>query len=330
MADLAQSITDKIFAEYDQLRSREALLRNKRVNEIHERIPELEEIKREITSVGFEHAVKISKNPDKEDEIRKELGSRLKELEERKKNILSENSIPEDYDKIRYHCELCRDTGFVDNEKCRCYKARLMKYSYERSNLSVYMKDATFESFDFKYFSDTPQKDGISPLMRIKKAYNEARNMCANFEDYEKSLLFFGGAGLGKTYLSGCIANSLIEKGYSVLYMTSGRLFEMFENKKFNKLRNESDEENIRAAYDSDLLIIDDLGTEIPSKLTPSFLYDLVNERIMAGKKMIISTNLSMDELSREYTPRFVSRLFENFYAVKFVGKDIRKQKMYE
>ncbi|MBP3359896.1 MAG: ATP-binding protein [Clostridia bacterium] len=327
---MAQSIADKIFAEYDQLRSKEALLKNKRVNEIHERFPELEEIRREIASAGIEHAVKMSKNPEDEAVIREALSDRLKELETRKRIILEENNIPEDYDRIRYHCELCRDTGFVDNEKCRCYKARLMKYSYERSNLSVYMKNATFDSFDFKYFSDTPEKDGISSLTRIKKAYNEARNMCESFESYEKSLLFFGGAGLGKTYLSGCIANSLIEKGYSVLYMTSGRLFELLENKKFNKLQNENDEENIAAAYDSDLLIIDDLGTEIPSRLTASFLYDIVNERIMAGKKMIISTNLSMDELSRDYTPRFVSRLFENFYAVKFVGKDIRKQKMYE
>jgi len=327
---MGQNITDRIFSEYDEMRSRAVVLRDKRIEKYHGKFPELKEIKDEITAAGIEHAMKMANNPDDEDKIRLSLESVLDELNKRKRQIIAENDIPEDYDKIRYNCNLCGDTGFVENEKCRCYKAKLTDYAYERSNLSVYMKAASFEKFDFSYFSDEPEKDGISPLDRIKKAYNEAVKMCNSFDEYRKSFLYFGDTGLGKTYLSSCIANTLIEKGYSVLYITSNRLFDVMENKKFNRIRSEEEAETATMIYDCDLLIIDDLGTEVINKMTPAFLHDIVNERIMADKKMIISTNLSPDELSKNYTPRLVSRLFEYFYALKFIGMDIRKQKMYE
>ncbi len=327
---MSQSITDKIVAEYESIRSRENMLRKKRVEEAHAMCPELEEIRKEIAATGYQHALELSKNPHKEDEIRKKLLVEIEKLEERRSKLLLENNIPLDYDKVHYECSACMDTGFVENKKCKCYKTKLTKYSYERSNLSGHMQDISFDKFDFKYFPDTPEKDGISPLERIKKIYTEAKQMSENFDDYKRSFLYFGDTGSGKTFLAGCIANSLIEQGYSVLYITAGKLFELMENKKYARSRDISDDELIDTAYSCDLLVLDDLGAEFPSKLRQAFAYDILNERLLAGRKMVINTNLSLDELSREYSQRFVSRLFEHFYAMRFVVKDIRKQKMYE
>ena len=327
---MAQSITDKILAEYNFMRTNAELSRNRRVAEIHSLIPELESIRSESVSAGHRAAMEVAKNPDKEDEIRNRMNSELESLAERRNKLLKENNIPEDYDKVRYKCTLCNDTGYIENEKCSCYKAKVTKYTYERSNMSRYMKEISFDKFDFKYFSDEPDKNGISPLMRIKKAYNEAKTMADNFAEYPKSFLFFGAPGTGKTFLSGCIATALMNKGYSVLYITSAKLFEIMENKKYSRPRNENDDELIETAYTCDLLILDDLGAEPPSKLAPSFVYDILNERMMAEKKMVINSNLDPDQLSAMYTQRFVSRFFEHFYALKLTGKDIRKQKMYE
>lgn len=327
---MSQSITDKIVAEYESIRSKEDILRKKRVEEAHAKCPELEQIRREIAKTGYMHALELSKHPHKEDEIRKKLLEETKRLEERRIQLLVENNIPTDYDKVRYECPECMDTGFVENKKCKCYKSKLTKYSYERSNLAGHMQNIRFDRFDFRYFSDTPEKDGISPLERIKKIYGEAKQMTENFDEYKRSFLYFGDTGSGKTFLAGCIANALIEQGYSVLYITAGKLFELMENKKYGRSRDISDDELIETAYSCDLLVLDDLGAEFPSKLRQAFAYDILNERLLAGRKMVINTNLNLDELSKEYSQRFVSRLFEHFYAMRFVVKDIRKQKMYE
>lgn len=327
---MAQSIQDKITAEYDSIRSREALQRNARMTQIHSQFPELAEIHSQIAATGYNHAIELSKNPENEEQIRQKLQTELERLKKRRTEILTENNIPDDYDKVHFECELCKDTGFTGNEKCRCYKAKLTKYSYDKSNLSKHMQEISFDKFNVKYFSSTPEQDGISPLQRIEKALTEAKNMTKSFDEYKKSFLFFGTPGSGKTFLSGCIANSLIEQGYSVLYITASKLFEMMENKKYSRPRDESDDELISTAYTCDLLILDDLGSEFPSKLRPAFAYDILNERLLAGKKLIINTNLSVDQLAGEYTQRFVSRLFEHFYAMRFSGTDIRKQKMYE
>ena len=324
---MAQKITDRILAEYDQIRTREGALRNKRMDEAHKKYPELMEIKKAITEAGVRLASEIGKAPLDAEKLKSAYDKEVTKLLCKRAKILSDAGIPDDYDKIHYECELCEDTGYVDNKKCRCFISKKIKYAYENSNLSEQMKDCTFDKFSLEYYSDEPDSDGISHRMRAEKALGGAKSMAERFDSYEKNLLFFGNLGLGKTFLSGCIANSLISQGYSVLYMRSGTLFNLLENKKFNKESGENDRDMIESIYSCDLLIIDDLGTELPSKFRASFLYDIISERILHGKKLVINTNLSTDEMSNLYTARIVSRLFESFYVCRLTGYDIRKQK---
>lgn len=327
---MAQKIIDKILNEYDEIRSREGFLRKKRVDKYHELYPELKEIKNEITAAGMKLASGIAANPEKAEELKLGYERETKELIERRKELLEAHEIPEDYDRIRHECELCEDTGYINNEKCRCFIAKKIAYTYERSNLSERMKNQTFDKFKLEYYSDVPESDGVSPRKRAEKALRQSQEFSENIDKSERSFMFIGNVGLGKTFLSGCIANRLIEKGYSVLYVRSSTLFTLLENKKFNRLTDVENEDMLESVYNCDLLIIDDLGAEIPSKFTAAFLHDLVNERMLNGKKMIMSTNYSTEELSKMYSPRFISRLYESFYVFRLTGTDIRKQQAYE
>ncbi len=327
---MPQSITEKILSEYSQLRSREALERNHRMAEIHKKFPRLEEINKEITAAGMKLAMGAAAGEESEKKLVSDYNRTTAALKEEKSRIISENGIFPDYDKIIYTCPICRDTGYVGSQKCRCLLAKLTKALYDNSNLSESMKKHTFDDFSLSYYSDKPDQSGISDRQRAKKALTEAKLLCRDPKKYDRSIVFFGNSGLGKTFLSGCISHELIEKGYSVLYIRSSRLFSVLEAKKFGKRTNEPIDELIDTLYSCDLLVIDDLGTEIPSKYNVAFLYDLVNDRLLGSKKIVINTNLSMEELSKAYTPRLMSRMFESFYALKLTGTDIRRLKSYE
>ena len=159
----------------------------------------------------------------------------------------------------------------------------------------------------------------------MKQIYNRARTFCENFDYENKGLVFYGGTGLGKTFLSSCIAKELMDNGKTVVYLSAPRLFMIYEDYRFNRLDDDSVMDDI---YLSDLLIIDDLGTEFQNKGNMAFLFDLLNNRISNGKKIIISTNYNMNELTKMYSSRFTSRLYEFFLIYGFYGNDIRIEKL--
>lgn len=315
-------LLNKIMNIYEEKRTAAANERQQRIKKVYEAVPEIDEIDNEIFRLGMENTQKILKNPEKSEEYNNEFKEKLDILNKKKKKLMSENNIPEDYDKYRYSCNLCNDTGYTPNgKKCVCFEQQIINEAYSRSNLGEKLKKQNFDTFSFDYYSKQPDKSGISPYDNIKRIFKEAKIFCDNFENDYKNLLFNGNTGLGKTFLSSCIAKEIIEKGKTVVYLTASKLFSAYEDYKFGRNTDKSVIDNI---YNSDLLIIDDLGTEAENKINNSFLFDVMNERLSNGKKMIISTNFSINELDKAYSKRFTSRLFEYFIVYTFTGEDIR------
>lgn len=314
---------DDILKKYEKKRYEAVRKRDKYVQEIKEKFPKIKEIEEKINSCGLECTSAIVKNPLRGDEIVAQMEEKIEKLKKERKEILEKFNFSEDYNEVKYSCEKCSDTGFIGSEKCECFKEQLREYGYERSNIGSLIKKQNFENFDFSYYSDEKNKKGISPLDYIKTAYKLSLKFCENFKDAD-SILFYGNSGLGKTYLSSCIAKRLIDDGKNVRYMSASRLFSVYDDYKFNKGDYEENKAVIDDAYNCDLLIIDDLGTEFFTSNSLAFMYDLMNERIIKGKKFVISTNLSIKEIEKKYTPRFISRLNECFVAVKLEGENIR------
>lgn len=316
---------EKILEEYEEYRTASEIRRKTIISEVYEKIPRIEEIDKEIFKIGSENVKNIINNPADGKKINSDFKKKLKELEKEKNEILRKNNIKKNYDKREYRCKLCKDTGFTEEgKKCVCLKQRLINEAYSKSNLGDILSVQNFKSFSFDYYSKE-KTDGISPYENITAIYNRAKNFCENFDNEEKSLIFYGSTGLGKTFLSSCIAKEIMDKGKSVIYSRAARFFGMYEDYKFGRTEDKSLTDEI---YSCDLLIIDDLGTEAKNSMNLSFLFDVLSERTSSGKKIIINTNFDLGELAKNYSQRFTSRIFEFFIPCKFIGSDIRLQKM--
>lgn len=224
-------------------------------------------------------------------------------------------------------CRKCSDTGYVGEKMCTC----LERYCQEeqRKELTSLLSSSlgNFDDFELAYYSELRDPSfGISPREQMEMIYETAVNYARKFSLRSRSLLMNGGTGLGKTFLSACIARQVVSMGYSVVYDTAIHVFSCLEKQKFGG----GSEEELRMAQrvmECDLLILDDLGTEMQTSFVSPALYSVVNGRILEGKPTIISTNLSLGELSRRYTPQIASRLMGEYVNLMFMGQDIRLQK---
>lgn len=321
-----EKVINRILLEYEDLQRNAANDRKKRVADINARFPRLGEIDREIFERGKDNMNKIFAHPDKSDELNSDFKENLRRLTDEKNKIIKENNIDPDYDKLVYKCSICSDTGYTESgEKCKCFKQKLIDEAYSNSNMSEMIREQNFDSFSLKYYSEEKTPEGISARDNMVKIFSNCKKFCDTFDTDNKSLLFYGPTGLGKTFLSSSIAKELMDKGKTVVYVRATRLFSMYEDYRFGRNSDRSVIDNI---YNADLLIIDDLGTEMASVNNVSFLFDVLNERVTFGKKMIINTNLGLGELTKMYSTRFTSRLYEYFNMYKFFGEDIRLQKL--
>ena len=250
----------------------------------------------------------------------KKLHGEIEALREEKKKLLTDNGFAENYLDIQYHCPVCFDTGINGGRACRrCAENELKKAAFLLSSLGKTLSNQTFDNFDLSYYSD---KGEISPFEVMKHNLDYCKNYCADYVP-GTSLLMVGGTGLGKTHLSSAIAHTLIEKGIEVCYVTAPELFSRLEKEKFGRMEDADNEE----FYDAEVLIIDDLGSEMTSAFTVSALFSIVNSRMNAGKSTIINTNLSQNDLEETYNDKIVSRILGTYKVLFFSGDDVRLKK---
>ena len=219
-------------------------------------------------------------------------------------------------------CDRCGGTGYVGSTMCECLQELCRQEQKKELSLLSGGKES-FSQFRLEYYPERiDPKIGASPRMIMERNFRTCRTYAATFSKHSGNLLFIGGTGLGKTFLSACIARSVADRGCSVVYETASHLFAKLERAKFSG--DESAREEVKKYTACDLLIVDDLGTEMPGQFVTAALYSLLNDRLLENKPMVISTNLNVDELGRRYSPQIASRLHGSFNRLTFVGEDIR------
>ena len=222
-------------------------------------------------------------------------------------------------------CDRCGGSGYVGSRMCECLQ-ELCRQEQKKELTFLNVGRETFDQFRLEYYPDRiDPKFGVNVRAVMEKTYQTCRRYAYGFTEKSGNLLFSGDTGLGKTFLSACIARTVADRGYSVVYESAGHLFAKLERAKFSG--DEQAREESKKFGECDLLLVDDLGTEMPGQFTTAALYSLVNDRLLAGKPMIISTNLNTEDLTRRYSPQIASRLRGSFTRVAFLGDDIRVKK---
>jgi DNA replication protein DnaC len=258
-----------------------------------------------------------------------ELGKRNQRLQKELGDELERLGLPRDYMDERPMCPRCGDRGFVGARMCSCLRKLYMEQ--QRASLSnlLGLADGSFETFNIGWYDDAPDpRTGVSPRERMESVYKICQNYARKFGSHSLNLFFSGAPGLGKTFLSACIARTVSESGYSVVYDTASAIFARYEERKFGRYgASEDTDAEIDRYCGCDLLIMDDLGSEMTTAFTVSALHELISVRLTGNKKTVISSNLSTDELAAKYSPAIASRLEGEYQALRFYGEDIRLKK---
>lgn len=322
---LSNSQYDELMRTYEQRQSDNEYNLRMRYREVYDAVPAIKEIDDSISSLSIEKAKSLIEG---DDSALSSFRSDMAELTARKQALLKKNHFPGDYLELHYTCPDCRDTGYQGAIKCHCFQKAVIDLLYAQSNLKGILEQENFSACSLSYYSE----NHIDPLTgrSSKEAMLTALEACHEFVDtFSESfhnILLYGDTGVGKTFLSHCIAKELLDSSYSVIYFSASRLFEILAKETFGK--KDADEENTHPLiYGCDLLIIDDLGSELPNTFTVSKLFTVLNERILRKKPTIISTNLALEDVKTIYSERIFSRISSSYTMLRLTGDDIRIQK---
>lgn len=320
----------EILREYDDIRNKAQKTLKLKQDYIYENIPRIKKIDEQLSLNGIGITKAIINNPDKANELILDLQNKNNELINEKTEILKKNGYKKDYLKIEYVCSQCKDTGYIDNKRCKCMQQKLIDKAYIQSNLKDVLKYENFDTFDINYYSeDLKDDEAKSPRESVELILQNCINFCKDFDTKYENLILFGETGLGKTFLCHCIAKEILDMGKTVLYFTANQLFRMAENEKFNKNKDEETHEYLDTVLSVDLLILDDLGTEMGTIFTNSELYNIINMRLIEQKPTILNSNLEPSDLINVYSDRILSRIQGNYTSLKLIGEDIRIIKKY-
>lgn len=319
----SQELFAKVRSEFAEKQQNALKLANERRKELHDRCPEIVGIDAQLAKTGILIMEEIAKGRQGLEERLDMIRLDNEDLQAQRNECMKHYGYPENYDAPRYECAECKDTGYIGTKMCVCMKQELSRQGMVQAGVGALFKTQRFDTFDLGYY-EYDQK--VFRLLQSFKAY--AMKYAEHFsEQTQENLLLCGGTGLGKTHLSTAIAGRVIERGYDVVYESAPNLLAAFEAERFGRPYNGVNAETGRF-FTCELLIIDDLGAELTNSFTVGCVYNLINTRLINRKPMIISTNLSGEELRTRYNDRIASRIFGEFVCMRFEGKDVRMLKL--
>lgn len=319
---LSNSQYDEIFRTYDARQLHNQHVLEERTRQAYAQIPGLKEIDDAIASCSVAQARKLL---DGDSDALEDLKHQLDDCRAKKAALLKEHGLSSDYFTPSYVCPDCKDTGYISGKRCHCFKQAAFQMIFTQSNLKKeILQKENFDTLSLDYYSDTDinPNTGLSSLATMKAAVAKVHSFIDHFDDEFHNLYFYGSTGIGKTFLSNCIAKELLDRGYSVIYFTAFQLFDILGKDTFR--RNEEMPDIRQNIFDCDLLIIDDLGTELSNTFTSSQLFLCLNERILRGKSTVISTNLDLNQLLDIYSDRVLSRIIDHYTVINLFGNSIR------
>lgn len=317
---------ETIMREYYDIQSHNKKIAASRRKEISEISPEYDRLAEEIGELSLQTAFSRLSGAGEDSASGpgdSEYRTKLDELRKKQADILTSVGKPVSYLEPIYSCERCKDTGYIGTVKCGCFKKREIELLYKDSNLKNMAGDHSFEDFRLDLYSEeeVDAKTGKTARELASSALDAAKDFVKDFDKNRGNLFFYGSTGLGKTFLSTCIATALINTVHSVVYVTATELF--------NRLDTFDEEVGSSPLLECDLLIIDDLGTEYHSELSASRLFYCINDRMLRGKSCVISTNLDLKTLRDHYSERLFSRIISSYRIIKLYGRDIRTAQLF-
>ncbi len=299
---------------------------DKRTREIENKIPEIAELTNALSQTSIELSKLIIQKKGNFAESFEKLKTQNLQGQEMIKNLLVRNGYPANYLEPVYTCSICRDKGHINGERCSCFNKLMTHYAVEKLNTEANMPDCDFAHFSLDYYKGI-SVDGCPDCYHVMSEYlTYCMNYANNFSEQSDSLFLLGQTGVGKTHISLSIAKAVSAKGYTVAYGSLLNFLRIIEKEHFGRSSN-ADADTLQVLINTDLLILDDLGSEFQTPFYESTLYNIVNSRINMGLPTIISSNLTGKELQKNYNDRIISRLFSVYNILMFFGTDVRQLK---
>lgn len=306
--------------ELERRRSRAQIQQAERVEEIARKIPQVIDLRKELALTSVRLSKMILSHQENIAEGLEQLKNSNLAMQAMERDLLVKGGYPADYLELHHTCSRCKDTGFVDGKVCDCFRQLEKDFALKQLNESSSLQLCDFRTFELRYYEDQPDPSAgnISPRAHMAQVFDYCVQYAENFSGTGKGLFFCGPTGLGKTHLSLAIARRVIERGFDVVYGTAQGFLSAVEEEHF---RRERSQQTLNQLLQADLLVLDDLGTEFSTPFSQSIVYEIFSTR---RKPMIVSSNLTIQELQEKYTQRIVSRLFAQCTYMRFLGKDIR------
>lgn len=317
-----------IMREYEQIRLKNHDLQSARYKEVYEKLPEFKSLDESISILSVQYGKKLLNG---DSTALTSLKEELEILRSSKKSLLLSAGFPADYLEPVYDCSDCKDTGYIGNEKCHCFKQAVIRLLYDQSNIKEFPTDASFDHFRLDFYSPSlyDKTTGRSARAMMDDTLKICHRFIDTFGKEFQNLFFYGSVGVGKTFLSTCIAREIMNRECSVVYFSAPQLFNTLSQSKLEK--SDVDARNMADyIFNCDLLIIDDLGSEYTNSFITAQFFTCINERLIHRKSTIISTNLSLESIADLYTERSFSRITSNYALLKIIGDDIRIRKKLE